>query len=116
MKQLIFAAAVLLAAPALAQDSPMAGAFGNTIVSVAPGGMETRTYVDADGTYRSVTNGAESKGTWEVKKGLICYSQTVPAAAPPLCTLGAKKKVGSKWSVISSDDMSTKATIVAGRQ
>lgn len=115
MKKIACLAAVLAATSAAAQDSPMAGAFGNTIVSTAPGGVVTRAYVDPDGTYRSVTNGVESKGTWEVKKGLICYSQTVPAPAAPLCTLGAKKKVGSKWSIMQPDDTSVKVTIVAGR-
>ena len=107
--------AITLAAAAPAQDSPMAGAFGNTIVSTAPGGIVTKTYVDPDGTYRSVTAGAESKGTWAVKKGMLCYAQTDPAPAAPLCTLGAKKKVGSKWSIVQPDATSTKVTIVAGR-
>lgn len=114
MKTILLTAA-LLAAPAVAQDSPMAGAFGNTIVSTAPGGVETKAYVDPDGSYRSVTNGAESKGTWAVKKGLVCYTQTVPTPAAPLCTVGANKKVGSKWSIMLPDDTSTKVKIVAGR-
>jgi len=111
------ALALTIAAPAVARDaaSPMAGAFGNTIVSTAPGGVVTRTWVDPDGTYKSVVNGAEATGTWTVSKGLICYAQTVPAPAPPLCTLGANKKVGSKWSIMLPDDTSVKVTIVAGR-
>lgn len=116
MTKLMIAAA-LIAAPAIAQTSPspMAAAFGNTIVSTAPGGVVTKTHVNPDGTYKSETNGAVMSGTWEVRKGLICYSQTVPAPAAPLCTMGAKKKVGSKWSIVHEDDTSTKVTIVAGR-
>ena len=114
MRKLVLMMAAL-AAPAVAQDSQMAGAFGNTIVSTAPGGVVTRTYIDADGTYRSVTGGVEGKGNWTIRKGLICYNQTLPAPAAPLCTLGAKKKVGSKWSIVQPDATSTKVTIVAGR-
>ena len=96
-------------------DSPMAGAFGNTIVSVQPGGMVTRTYVDPDGTYRSVTNDLESSGRWEIKKGLICYSAGKPAPAPPLCSLGPKKKLGAKWRIFQPDDNVVMVSIVAGR-
>lgn len=116
MKSFIIITAALAAAPTLAQESPMAGAFGNTIVSTASGGVETLTHVNPDGTYESATAGVLSKGNWVVKKGQICYSQTVPAPAAPLCTAGPKKKVGSKWSIMNADDTSTKVTIVAGRQ
>ena len=115
MKRITLLAALLLAGPAAAQDSPMAGAFGNTIVATAPDKTVTKTYIEPDGSYRSVVNGAEMRGTWQVKKGLLCYQQTAPAPAAPLCTIGANKKVGSKWSIMAPDDTSTKVTIVAGR-
>ncbi len=103
--------------PSLAQApvSPMAGAFGNTIVTTYADGTSARTFVDPDGTYRSLTGSNESRGTWSVKKGLICYTQTVPAPAPDLCAIGAKKKLGAKWRVFLANDQSIKVEIVAGR-
>ena len=108
-------ATLATAVPAVAseQPSPMAGAFGNTILSISPDGIETRTYVEPDGTYRSVTGGVESSGTWAVVKGQICYS--APGAAP-LCALGPKKKVGSKWKIFVTDDRYYSNSIVAGRE
>lgn len=117
MKNLIAMACLAAALPALAQDAagPMAGAFGNTIVSTTPKGVVTKTYIDADGSYRSVADGAESRGQWTMKKGLICYTRQIPAPAAPLCTLGPGKKVGGKWAIFQDDGTSTKVTIVAGR-
>ncbi len=113
----IAALPLLIAAPAIAQDkpSPMQGAFGNTIVTTGTDKSVTKTYVDADGKYRSVTPTYESTGTWTVKKGLICYAQTAPVVAAPLCAIGANKKVGDKWSLVQPDGMSIRVTIVAGR-
>lgn len=117
MKTWLGALALILPAPISAQaaDNPMTGAFGNTIVSVQPDGTTTRTYVDPDGSYRSVTDGAETSGRWEVRRGLVCYSALTPAPAAPLCSLGPKKKVGAKWKVFLSDDASVKVSIVPGR-
>lgn len=115
MKSILTLILLAAAAPAMASDaqSPMAGAFGNTILSISPDGVETRTYVDPDGTYRSVTGGVESAGTWQVVKGQICYQAP---AAPPLCALGPKKKVGSKWKIFVTDDRYYSNSIVAGRE
>ena len=107
--------ACALPAAASAQDNPMQGAFGNTIVSVQPDGVTTRTYVDLDGTYRSVTDGAEVTGRWHVDKGMICYLAEQPAPAAELCALGPKKKVGSKWRIYLPDDTSVKVSIEEGR-
>ena len=86
-KILMLALATAMAAPAIAQtaaeaDSPMAGAFGNTLVSTAPNGAVTQTYIDPDGTYRSIALGMDSRGRWNVWRGQICYSQTSPAGLP----------------------------------
>lgn len=119
-KILALAFATTMAAPAMGQaaadaDSPMAGAFGNTLVSTAPNGAVTQTYIDPDGTYRSIALGMDSRGRWSVWRGQICYSQTSPAPAPPLCSLGPKKKVNSKWTIFHGDGSSTKVTIIPGR-
>lgn len=118
-RMMALAIAATLAAPAIAQteksDSPMAGAFGNTIVSTAPTGVVTMTYIDPDGTYRSIAPGMDSRGRWSVWRGQICYTQTSPGPAAPLCTTGPKKKVNSKWQVYHADGTSTKVTIIPGR-
>ena len=114
MKKTLIFALLVIAVPVVAKEkaNPMAGAFGKTILSVAPDGAQTRTYVDPDGTYRSVTGGLESTGTWIVSRGKICYSA---AGAPPLCALGPNKKPGSKWKVFISDDAYYAVSIVPGR-
>ena len=114
MKKTLIMALLVLAAPAIAKEkaNPMEGAFGNTILSVAPDGAETRTSVDPDGTYKSITGGLESRGTWIVSRGKICYSA---AGAPPLCALGPNKKPGSKWKVFVNDDNYYAVSIVQGR-
>ena len=116
MRYLAFPLIALAAVPALAQESPMTGAFGNTIVSTDPSGAVTRTWVDADGKYRSETGGAISSGAWVVRRGMICYSQTSPVAAAPLCTLGPKKRLGSRWSIVQPSGMSVRTQIIAGRE
>src|SRR5262249_46791998 len=117
IRSIVIALPLIIAVPAIAHDkpSPMQSAFGNTIVTTATDKSVTRTYVDADGKYRSVTPTYESTGTWTVRKGMVCYAQVTPVFAAPLCAIGANKKVGDKWSLVQPDGMSIKVTIVAGR-
>ena len=116
MKHVMIVAATLLAATgASAQTTGMEGAYGNTIVTTMPDGTGGKTYVDPDGTYKAVNGTTTSTGKWSVKKGLVCYSQMQPAVAAPLCTMGARKKVGDKWKIFQGDGQAIRVEMVAGR-
>lgn len=95
------------------KPSPMAGAFGNTIVSVNPDGSSTKTYLEPDGSYRSVTPAGTFTGRWAIERARLCYHDA--SGAPPLCTIGPGKKVGDKWKIFLESGSQVKVEIVAGR-
>lgn len=95
------------------KPSPMAGAFGNTIVSLNPDGSSTRTYLEPDGSYRSVTPLGTFTGRWAIERARLCYHGST--GGPPLCTIGPGKKLGDKWKIFLPDGSAVKVEIVAGR-
>jgi hypothetical protein len=110
------AACLLTASAAVAEESPMQGAFGNTIVSTYPDGAKGRAYLEPDGTYRAVTReGWDVTGRWTIERKRLCYHGDAAPGAPPLCTIGLGKKVGDSWNIFLEDGSKIRVELVAGR-
>jgi hypothetical protein len=96
-------AALMLAGPALADDSVLASRFGNTTITKDASGNETRLYYSADHTVKVKAGGKETNGTWKIDGGTICLTYANPAALPagtpnPTCVPVSEHKVGETWS------------------
>lgn len=110
------AACLLVVGAAIAEESPMQGAFGNTILSTFPDGATSRSYLEPDGTYKAVTReGWTLTGRWAIERKRLCYHGDAAPGAPPLCTIGLGKKVGDSWSIFLEDGSKIRVEIVAGR-
>jgi hypothetical protein len=104
--------------PALAGDDPMAGFYGNTIVS-SGGGVEFHSHYRADHTFDLVGTmmlmSHTFNGTWAVDgKGNICRSyigEAPPGTANPNCAPLVPRKVGDRWM---SKDATRTLTLKAG--
>ncbi len=76
---LAFAASPVLGAPA----SPLAPAFGNTVVSTYPDGRTALLWLRPDGSYAAKgRRRTPSSGTWSVKADKVCLKQLKPMRAP----------------------------------
>lgn len=89
----------LAAAPmaALAADaSPLARAFGNTVVSTYPDGRTALLWLKKDGTYSAKgRRRTPSSGSWSLKADKVCLKQSRPLAAPfRYCT---SLPAGASW-------------------
>lgn len=97
----IWAAALALAAaePA-AGPSAMAPAFGNTVVSTYPDGLQGRMWFHEDGSWRAVTrHGKHTSGRWQVKGAQVCMKQSRPIPIPfSYCTPLVAGGVGANWA------------------
>ena len=105
---------------AVAADDPMAGRYGNTVVTTSADGKEAgRSYFNADGTFSRKTAAGEIKGTWKLDGDKVCITQTEPAppAGTPATCIPANggKKVGDSWDVTLPDGTKLKATLQQGR-
>lgn len=105
---------------AVAADDPMAGRYGNTVVTTSADGKEAgRSYYNADGTFSRKTAAGEIKGTWKLDGDKLCLTQTEPAppaGAPATCIpANGGKKVGDSWDVTLPDGTKLKATLQQGR-
>jgi hypothetical protein len=107
MRLIILGAAALTLATtaALAADDPMAPDYGNTIVVVEKGGMESHTHYNADHSFEGVvpSMGYKYKGTWSVDdKGQLCrvFDPPVMGRSNPDCDPAdtAVHAVGDKWT------------------
>ena len=108
------------AAVAVASEDPMAGRYGNTVVTTTADGKEAgRTYYDADGKMSRTTPAGTIKGTWKIEGDKLCITQTEPAppaGTPPTCIpANGGKKVGDSWDVTLADGIKLKAAIQQGR-
>lgn len=114
------ALALTMAVPAFASD-PMASRYGNTLVISDASGKELqRIYFNEDKTLTVKTAQGEMKGTWELKDGKLCITQTEPAPADATkattCNpFSGEKKVGDSWTVTGQDGAPVTITLVAGR-
>jgi len=112
---------VLAPALALAQDDPMAGYYGNTVISTGSLG-ESHTHYKPDHTF-DVTLSAlgqtfTGKGTWKIdEKGQLCrtYDRPPPGLTNPVCTEVHPHKPGDKWTV-TLNGQSRDVTMKAGEQ
>jgi hypothetical protein len=101
---LLGAAALFVASTAaLADDDLMSNTYGNTLVSVSAGGMESHTYYNADHTFsgKVPAMGFEYKGTWAIDdKGELCrtFDPPVPGRTNPDCDTFQSHAVGDKWT------------------
>ncbi|CAN5201281.1 hypothetical protein BH11PSE2_BH11PSE2_22060 [soil metagenome] len=84
---------------AAASTSPVAGAFGNTIISTYPDGRTGRLWLHADGSYSAKgRRGDLSSGRWTIKGPKICLKQAQPVSVPfSFCTPYGGSSVGSSW-------------------
>ena len=84
---------------AAAAPSPLAGAFGNTIISTYPDGRTGHLWLHADGSYDAKgRRGDPSSGRWSLKGAKVCLKQLKPFRAPfSYCTGYGAAKVGASW-------------------
>lgn len=120
--KLILAAVAFAASAvvALAAEDPMAGRYGNTVVTTTADGKEAgRSYYDADGKFSRTTPAGTVKGTWKLDGDKVCITQTEPApaagATPTCIPANGGKKAGDSWDVTLPDGTKLKATLQKGR-
>jgi hypothetical protein len=84
---------------ALARRPPLAGYFGNTLVSLAPGGADRwHLWLEADGSY--ILFGAVPAQSGRVAMsaaGAVCLVPAVATGAPMCLALGAEQ-AGDSWA------------------
>ena len=95
------APALASAAPPAASDSPVAVAFGNTIVSTYPDGRFQQIWLQPDGRWTGLSRTRKDlAGTWTVKGDKVCMRQQKPPTLPfSYCTpIPPDARVGVTWS------------------
>jgi hypothetical protein len=115
----IVLALALCLAPANSASAagPMDSLFGNTVVVTVPMIGKFKTTYQKDGTYNTLGPMGPLKGSWTLKDGQLCRTQTEPAPSAqmtnPRCEKLEPHTVGDTWQV---DAMGRKfnATLVAG--
>jgi hypothetical protein len=125
MRRLLRASLVALSFAAVAgitgvaNAGPMDSLFGNTVVLTYDGQPPVKVFVDADGGYSVQSpDGNSSSGTWEVKGGKVCYTQTSPAPpadAKPVCLANQAHAVGETWTGVGVGGANFTAVIEEGR-
>jgi hypothetical protein len=104
-------ALIATASAAMAGDDVMTNTYGNTLVSVSSGGMESHTYYNADHTFSGKVPalGFEYKGTWTIDdKGQLCrtFDPPVPGRTNPDCGALESHAVGDKWTTSEGSTVS----------
>jgi len=110
-------AASLIGSVAAAAPSPLAKAFGNTIVSTYPDGRTARLWLQPGGTYTAQGRRHDpSSGHWSLKGGKVCLKQSKPMWTPfTYCTAVPSGGVGSSWSAKAVTGEAIRVKLVAGR-
>lgn len=110
----LFAAAALMAGPALAD--PMASRYENTVALTDASGV-TKIHYNKDGTMTTtLPNGTKGTGKWAIKDGKLCVTlDQGPNAGKEGCNPMVERKVGDTWDVTLADGTKAKASLVAGR-
>lgn len=111
----VAAAAMLIAAPAMAD---MSAAFGNTIISRYNDGGWVKHYFNADGTYSAHwSDGKRITARWSQDGQRICLSHIRPSMLiPRFCTALVEASVGETWQARDPLGRRTTNTLVRGRQ
>jgi hypothetical protein len=104
----------MAAGPALAAD-PMAAAYGNTVLITYGDGTVVKLYIDEGGSYTGDSPAGQSAGTWAIKGGDTCFTQSSPEAVPESCSPTVSKNVGDTWTGTGQGGAPVTITIVAGR-
>ncbi len=83
----------------LAAAPDISPAIGATIVSTHPDGRQAKLMLKANHSYDAVgRKGQRSSGTWKLKNGKVCLSQTAPYAGPfPICKVIPPVDAGQPW-------------------
>jgi|GEM_PF-1731540 hypothetical protein len=105
--------AVLLGAEA---SSPVAAAFGATIVSTYPDGRTAELYLQRDGGYTARGRRADgSSGRWKVNDGKLCLSQSSPFPSPfDYCTPVPDRGLNTTWSAKAVTGETIQVKLVKG--
>lgn len=99
---------------ALAAGDPVAWSYGKTIVGTNADGT-TKTVVNDDNTYTGTdAEGNAIEGTWAVKDGNYCNTQTEPPMDETCQPLWPDHKVGDKWETKDDDGNTTSWTLEEG--
>ena len=119
------AGTALLVATTLAQTShsqtphsPLAPAFGNTLVSTYPDGRTSKLWLDPDGTFEGRNRKDQpNSGKWEVSKDRLCMKQYKPFFYPfSYCTpLQDPASAGGGWKAKAPTGEPITVRLVKGR-
>jgi hypothetical protein len=119
-RALVLLGSLLLAGAAAAQDeaaqSPLAPAFGATIVSTHPDGRKARLWLHPDGTYAAESRaGKRSGGVWKLKGDKLCFRQRRPIWIPfTYCKAVQPEAVGQPWRDVAVNGDKVTNEIVPG--
>ena len=108
--------ASLLALAANAATSPLAKAFGNTIVSTYPDGRTAELWLQQGGGYTAEGRRHDmSSGRWSLKGGKVCLKQSKPIWTPfTYCTAIPNGGVGTSWSAKAVTGEAIRVKLVPG--
>ncbi len=109
--------AMAVGLPAAAAPSPVAKAFGNTIVSTYPDGRTGELWLQSDGGYTAQgRRGDGSNGHWSVKGQKLCLKQSRPIPSPfSFCTPIPQAGMGAAWSAKAVTGEAIRVRLVKGR-
>jgi hypothetical protein len=113
---LLFVAA--LAAPSGGGDaSPLAAAFGNTVLSTYPDGETAMLYLNKDGSYTGQGRHAEFvDGRWSLRPSKVCFRQSRPFPVPfAICRPLVTPAIGDVWTAKAVTGETLTVTLLAGR-
>jgi hypothetical protein len=100
MRAILFAAAMLASTAAFADDI-MAPRYGNTVIATDPGGVQTKIYYKAGGTFTGKQGTLSFSGTWTLdasNKLCLNFTPVPPGATNPTCLPASAHKVGDTWA------------------
>lgn len=102
---------------AIAAESELKPAFGNTIVSTHPDGRQAKLWLNRDRTYAAQgRKGQASSGVWKVKGKKLCLSQRKPISLPlSYCKAVPPVALGGQWSDIAVTGERVKNRLVRGK-
>ena len=112
-------ASLAQAAPPLEPASPVAAAFGNTIVTTYPDGRTQRIWLHPDGRWSGLSRTRRDlAGKWTVKGEKVCLRQQTPPTLPfSYCTpFPPDARVGAVWAAKDFGGTPIQMKLVGGLQ
>ncbi len=109
--------AMFASAAAAEAPSPVAKAFGNTIVSTYPDGRTAELWLQPGGAYSAKgRRGDGSGGHWSVKGQKLCLKQSHPIPTPfNFCTPIPEGGMGTSWSAKAVTGEPIRVKLAKGR-